>query len=365
MGGYPGDPDGRRRARQQAIRLAEVGRLVNVLEVWTKHAGLSTDAIRELSRTITSEEQRSLLRAEGRIESRKRFKINSPPPAHDDRAVDYLFLDESGKSQLGSPEPVFALAAISMSEDEVRAYHSQMNDLKHAFFGTTDFTLHEPNIRRHEEKYSFGGDARRRAEFCQALDAVVSRLSFRAFGVAIRKQQFREFVATASDPYLPLDLYSVAIHLLLERYVDYLAMHPSNHLVGRLTFESQGPKENAEHQRDYVELLLEGTQWVPDSAFRHWLETGVLFTRKRGTEPMELADMLSRDIYEWATHDCAKDPRRWPCFDSKIYRRSDMAMGKFGVKVYPTPIFEQPSNPIATAVQGPTKSAPSHGEGRR
>ncbi len=330
-----GDPEGRRLARERAIRLAEAGRLANVLVVWAQRAGIDPAPISDLSAQITREEQSALLKAHGRVESRKRFKITSPPPAHDDRVVDFLFLDESGKPNFSSPDPVFALAGISMSEEDVRAYMTRIDALKQEFFGRCDFTLHEPNIRRHEENYSFGGDSKRRAEFCGALDEAVSELGFRAFGVAIRKVEFADFMRSGTDPYLPFDLYSVAIHLLMERYVDYLQTPTPSRAVGRVTFESQGSRENAEHQRDFVELLLGGTQWVPDAAFRHWLEAGVQFTRKQGTDPMELADMLSRDLFEWARGHCADDPRRWERFDSKIYRRGDMAMGKFGVKVFP------------------------------
>lgn len=335
MGTSAGDPEGRRLARDRAVRLAEAGRLANVLEVLANRAKLDATPIRQFSREITREEQTSLLKGHGRIESRKRFKITSPPPPHDDRITDYLFLDESGKPSFATPDPVFALAGISMTAKEVNAYKKRVNDVKREFFGHTAFTLHEPNIRRHEENYSFGGDETRRSEFCQALDSAVRDLRFRVFGVAIRKAEFARFMETSGDPYLPLDLYSVAIHLLFERYVDYLATRRPRRAIGRVTFESQGTRENAEHQRDYVELLLSGTQWVPDAAFRHWLETGVRFTRKQGTEPMELADMLSRDIYEWAKGNCVFEPRRWGCFDSKVYRRDDMAMGKFGIKVFP------------------------------
>lgn len=331
-----GDSDGRRLARERAIRLAEAGRLTNVLEVLAERAGMDVAAIHEFNLQLTREEQTSLLKAAGHVESRKRFKITSPPPPHDTaRVTDFLYLDECGKPSFNSPDPVFALAGISMSLKEVRQYNRRINEIKIAFFGHKDFTLHEPNIRRHEENYSFGGNVQRRREFCEALDAAVTGLEFRAFGVAIRKAEFSKFMGIGTDPYLPLDLYSVAIHLLFERYVDYLATHRPRRLLGRVTFESQGTRENAEHQRDYVELLLNGTQWVPDSAFRHWLETGVRFTRKQGTEPMELADMLSRDIYEWAKGNCSGEPRRWACFDPKIYRRGDMAMGKFGIKVFP------------------------------
>ena len=331
----PGDSEGRRLARKKAIHLAEAGRLANVLQVMLKRAGLDHQPLAAVSATITKEEQIALLQSEGRIESRKRFKINSPPPAHDSRVADFLFLDESGKPGFNSPDPVFALAGISMSRREMSRYRRAVNELKMLYFGRTDFTLHEPFIRRHTEIYSFGGDTMRRTEFCDALNTLVERTEFRAFGVAIRKAPFKAFLEGGSDPYLPTDLYSVAIHLLLERYVDYLASRRPRRAVGKVGFESQGPKEDAEHQRDFVELLLNGTQWVPDAAFRHWLEAGVTFTRKRGTDPMELADMFSRDLFEWARGDCGTDPRRWRCFDKHIYRRDDMSMGKFGVKVFP------------------------------
>jgi hypothetical protein len=49
---------------------------------------------------------------------------------------------------------------------------------------------------------------------------------------------------------------------------------------------------------------INGTQWVAPTSFRHWLETGVDYTWKRGTDPMELADMVSRDLSEWLETGC-------------------------------------------------------------
>ncbi len=224
-----------------------------------------------------------------------------------------------------------------MSEHQREQYAKATDALKLEFFGRSDLTFHEPGMRRHEELYSFGGNQTRRAEFCEALDSLVRTCEFTAFGVAIRKSAFRTFMDSNTDPYLPFDVYAVAIHMLLERYVDYLAAASTSKrkVLGRVTFESQGPKEDAEHQQEYVGLLLGGTQWVPQSAFQNCLETGVRFSRKQGTEPMELADMFARDLYEWTKSDCRTGPRRWSIFGEKIYRRDDMEMGKFGVKVFP------------------------------
>lgn len=190
-------------------------------------------------------------------------------------------------------------------------------------------------MRNHDGPYYFGGDSQKQAEFDSAIDELVATTEFSVFGVGIRKTGFsKDFVATGIDPYLPTDAYTVAIEMLLERYVDYLAHHPSNFL-GRIIFESQGPKEDAFHQLGYARLLLDGTQWVPDSAFRNWLETGLRFTPKSGSDPMELADMFSRELFEWVRGGCQVQPKRWNLFSKKIYIRGDGMRGKFGIKIFP------------------------------
>ena len=222
-----------------------------------------------------------------------------------------------------------------MKNHDAASYVMQADDLKLEFFGRTDITFHEPDIRRHRILFSFGGRRGRQRAFCEALDELVAGTGFTLFGVAIRKTAFADFIASGGDPHLPPGPYSVAIHVLLERYVDYLATRGDD-AFGRVTFESVGPREDAEHHRDYLELLLDGTQWVPDSAFRNWLATGCEFTRKQGSDPMELADMFSRDLFEWARGDCGEFmPRRWDVWQSKIYSRDDAMMGKFGIKVFP------------------------------
>lgn len=94
-----------------------------------------------------------------------------------------------------------------------------------------------------------------------------------------------------------------------------------------MTFESQGPKEDAEHQMEYARLLLDGSQWIADASFRNWLETGLRFVPKSGSHPMELADMLSRELFEWIRDGCITQHGRWDLFNRKIYCRGDALMG--------------------------------------
>lgn len=334
----PGDPEGRRIAKKKASLLAEAGQVARVLSVLVQRAGHDDERCTQLIRSLAKEEQKQLQKSHGRIESRKRFKPHSSNPVRENRPPSFLYIDENGKSGI---EPnvkgpsFFALTAVAMVEEDIAPYCVAADQIKTEFFGRTDLTFHEPYMRNREGPYGFGGDENRQQEFDEALEQLVEKTNFVAFGVGVRKDAFVEdFVKTEVDPYLPTDVYALSIIMLLERYIDFLSSSEVTRF-GKVTFESQGPKEDAYHQLEYARTLLDGSQWVPESAFRSWLETGLRFTPKQGSEPMELADMFSRDLYEWVRSEGASKPKRWEQFSRKIHCRGDGKMGKFGVKVFP------------------------------
>lgn len=319
--------------------LAEAGQVARVLEVLLKRAEFDPEVVSELIKELARNEQIELQRGYGRIEPRRRFKPHVSHPLLEQRPRSVLFIDESGKSSsepsMLSRSPIFALGGIAMNEEAVDNYRVAADEIKLEFFDRKDITFHEPQMRNREGPYYFSGDESRQAEFDGAINRLVEEADFVAFGVGVRKELFVEdFVETGVDPYLPTDVYALAIIMLLERYIDFLSSSTPKRL-GRVIFESQGPLEDAYHQLEYARTLIDGSQWVPDSAFRSWLETGLRFTTKSGSDPMELADMMSRDLYEWVRSECAVTPKRWDLLSKKIYRRGDGRMGKFGVKVFP------------------------------
>lgn len=317
--------------------LAEAGRVATSLKVLLKRAAFDASTAEQLAKQLAESEAVELQKANGRIEPRNRFKAGLPQPLLASRPIHHLFLDEGGKSVHGSDRdaPYFSLAGIGMAEEAVAEYVQRADVIKNDFFDTTAMTFHEPLMRNHDGPYHFNGNSSKQLAFDRAIDQLVTETPFVAFGSAVRKRGFQEvFVAEDIDPYLPTDAYALAITLLLERYIDFLS-HSTSSRMGRVTFESQGPREDAEHQLEYARLLLDGTRWVSDGAFRDWLETGLRFVPKSGSHPMELADMFARELFEWVRGDCDCTPQRWDIFSTKIHCRQDGLMGKFGVKVFP------------------------------
>jgi hypothetical protein len=258
--------------------------------------------------------------------------------------LDLLYVDEGGKSHTepNVPGPTyFSLAAVAMNQEASDEYCAAADTIKIEFFGRTDFAFHEPFMRerygdsRSGIDYSFADNPDRQLQFDEAIGKLIDSTDFITFGVAIDKHAYEEeFTEKGLDPYLPTDVYALATVFLLERYVDALAyLGPKK--MGRITFESQGPKEDAYHQLEYARILLEGSQWLPEASFRNWLYTGLAFAPKVGSHPCELADFLARDLYEWIKNGCTNKPKWWHHFCSKVYVRGDGLMGKFGIKVFP------------------------------
>jgi hypothetical protein len=346
-----GDPNGRRIARRRANLLSEAGRIARVLEVLLERASFPTETIAMLVAEVAEQERSELQRSYGHIEPRTRFKASGGHPLHLGLPISHLYVDESGKShkKISGASDCFALGAIAISEEEATLYRASADDIKTRFFGRTNFQFHEPFMRKRLQTkgidYSFSKDEAKQIAFDEEIHDLITRTNFVAFGVGIRKSAFEEdFVKKGTDPYLPTDVYSLAITLLLERYVDALANSPPTAL-GRIRFESQGPREDAEHQLEFAKLLLDGSQWVSASAFQSHLETGMRFSPKSGSDPSELSDFLARDMFEWTRSACTGSPKWWEGFCPKVYARGDGRMGKFGIKIFPdSDIREQIEN---------------------
>ena len=147
------------------------------------------------------------------------------------------------KMAKSNPEPLagptfFSLGAIAVKPDDAASYINAADKLKNEFFGRVDFTFHEPYMRNHDGLYYFNGDEVQQNAFDDAINNLIRSTPFVAFGVGVRKHAYASFMDRELDPYLPTDAYSLAIDLLMERYVDYLATGEEK-VMGRVTLKAK------------------------------------------------------------------------------------------------------------------------------
>lgn len=336
---HGGDPDGRLLAARQAQNLAEAGRIAEVLQVLLRRTDVSEELpIRDVLAGIKRLEAASLRRAHGQIGGRRRLKRRggSGNPLRDNLPRNRLFIDESGLPDgAATDQDVFTLGAISMNREQVANYISAADQLKREFLEDASVTFHARDLSRGTGRFGFDRDGVQCDRFRVAVGELIRDSDFTAFGIGIRKQAYaREFRDAGIDPYLPANIYSLAIMLLLERYVDYLWAEEDQPL-GELTFEAQGPREDVQHQACVADTILNGTQWVSGAAFQSHLLPGASFLPKSGSHPLELSDLLAYDLHHWIRSECAEEPRYWQIWTDKLYMRGDLRMGKFGLKVFP------------------------------
>ena len=329
------DLEGRRIAQRQSVIAAEAARFADCLAVLMRRAGVDAGAAVEIAKSLRIKSVDLEAKATGHIESRNRYR-GSGSPLIEGRPINCLYLDESGTSVPGVSDGVFALAGLAIEEADVAEYIVRADQIKREFFGTINHTFHEPKMRNRRGDYSFRGDRGKQDRFLGEIRRLLDETQFVCFGIGIRKEAFKaEFIDSGIDPYLPTRVYDLAIMLIMERYVDYLATS-ANRRMGRMMLESIGAREDAEHQAAYADVLLHGTQFLSESGFQSWLETGCRFSPKTGSNPAELADLIAREVFEWTRSECKVAPPHWDIISKKLYCREDGRNRRFGLKVFPS-----------------------------
>lgn len=338
-----------RERRQRAWVLHEARRAAQRLETLLQRAGavdqVGFEQVKE--QIIELAEQAEPALRDHVVDPRKTY-YDVKDPKEERPRID-LCMDESGNASpfnVAAATRWFALGAVAITAEARHRYREEADALKQEFFGHTAVVFHEPHMRQGEKEFRFDGNKNKQQKFCAAVDDLIRGTEFVAFGVGIRKRQFQnQYVNTGQDPWLPRDIYELALLLLLERFLDYLnsdATMPRSERrpIGTITLDAQWPKADAEHQLAIAETLVHGTRFISGEPFQNDILPGVSFLYKteQSSHPLELSDRVARDVYEWIREDCQETKRLGGPLDvisEKFYRRGNLKQGKFGLKVFP------------------------------
>lgn len=305
------------------------------------------DAFSSLLESVYSEEFKSVQRS-GQKPNAPHKNKKTKDAEHEDW---YLVIDECGKDTTTSQNP-FVLSGILISTREVANYIQRANKIKDRFFGRDiRVAFHDPYLREGKTDgivdYSFSNNAEKQQELKQEITELITKTPCHAFAVAIPIPEYNQEQTTAKlngyslYPELPKGIYPMAIMLLMERCLDFLAYGLNSKPKVTVVFESIGPKEDIEHQLTFAQVLHLGTEWVKPDVFRKYFYPGVSFLTKeaykkdKGSHPLELADILGRDVFEWLKGNGQTNPYFWNIWKQKFYKRESGRSGRFSLKILP------------------------------
>ena len=150
-----------------------------------------------------------------RVESRHRPRGRRS----NDRKTVFLFLDECGGHETNRVNPKFPVFCLCGVVVEAEKYHKQLSPrwsgFKAKYLGAIDKRIHEPSFRGTRLKYWLKSHGDHDPEdFTKTLDSILSEADYRVIATAIRKEEYREYLAESpTQVFLPTSQYHIALGL--------------------------------------------------------------------------------------------------------------------------------------------------------
>lgn len=270
----------------------------------------------------------------GHIHGRRRPKRRTT----EDQDEVLMFVDECGSPRLSASADsfgAFALGAVLVRRESYREFEETWSKWKRSVWGTDSKKIHEPDVRVGHGPFWFEGNRSRRRRALDSLHETIRQLDFKSVVVVIRRQAYvDQYGHGGINDILPEAPYPMALDFLSERLVFALDQEFAG-AKGRLIAESRGPLEDAQLQREFARLQIDGTTYISASWFRHQLDPGIRFgTKNERIAGLEVADLLCRPYAEKALAPTSS-PARWPEFREKLCLGRETAHSPVGIKVVP------------------------------
>lgn len=239
---------------------------------------------------------------------------------------DYLvFVDESGDHSLTSIDPqysVFVLAFVIIEKSAyIRQVSRDLQEFKMQHWGHDEVVLHEHEIRKPQDEFSFLLNRTRRERFIAELTGLMSDLPASIIAVVIDKQAF---AARASEAH-PGGVYDHAMETGLNAVFAFLADQGQAEKRTPVIVERRGRKEDKELEltfRRFCDITNAHARPLP---FDH-----VMVPKTANSAGLQLADLIARPI---GLHQLRpQQPNRaYDILKTKLHRDSNGAVDGFGL----------------------------------
>lgn len=236
-----------------------------------------------------------------------------------------MYVDESGDHAMGESIdksfPVFVLAFCVFKKDEYADIAiPAMKKLKFKYFGHDIVNLHEREIRKAKNKFSFLVNSELRESFFCDLNNMIKDSPFVVISTVIRKSQM---ACQEKNPY------HMAMQFCLERLYKYLGDKGELGKITHVIFERRGENEDRKLELEFRRITARGN--LNGATYSFEIEFATKQTNSAG---LQLADMVARPIgINVMRPDQAN--RAYEIIEQKIRRDKFGSINGYGLKIFP------------------------------
>ncbi len=167
---------------------------------------------------------------------------------------DYIvYVDESGDHSLTSIDPQFPVFALCFcvvrKEDYAASVVPAMQSLKFRYWGHDAIVLHEHEIRKSKNDFTFLlTDASRRSAFYSDLNTIMENAPIAIMACVIDKSRY------AAQSLIPGNPYDIALRVCMENLFAFLMRRDQAGKQVHVIFEKRGKMEDADLHRTFVQV---------------------------------------------------------------------------------------------------------------
>mgnify|MGYP002710958215 CR=1 FL=1 len=236
-----------------------------------------------------------------------------------------VYVDESGDHAMGESIdksfPIFVLAFCVFKKDEyANIAIPAMKKLKFKYFGHDIVNLHEREIRKAKNKFSFLVNAELRENFFHDLNNMIKNSPFAVISTVIKKGQM---ACQTKNPY------NMAMQFCLERLYKYLRDKGELGKTTHIIFERRGENEDRKLELEFRRIIAKGN--LDGAIYPFEIEFATKQTNSAG---LQLADMVARPIGISVLHPYQMN-RAYEIIEQKIHRDKFGSTNGYGLKVFP------------------------------
>ncbi len=197
--------------------------------------------------------------------------------------ADYiLFLDEANVT---STNPFFCLGGIIIKRDEYEnTLIPAVNDLKIKYFSNTSILFHYTDMKKNKGDFGIFLDGDIRSDFWHEFNKMLNGIHFVTIGTYLEYKTFQEAFKPVKNKH-----YAVAFIDLMNNYVTYLK---EQRAMGSIILESRQWKENADIQKVFHNILINGTNLYSPEECSRYLSTIGFIVKKDNCAGLQIADFV-------------------------------------------------------------------------